>query len=145
MPPQERVFTEGCLMPRMLALAVTVCGLLGCAAAKDKPRDYPLSATVVSFHSQAEVRGSATGTNGTFVGSTGTYERRVYVLKTNTGTLEITGWEHGSKRKKRPPLSIGQDVKYRTDGTYLYTVLEDGKEHRYYLVSAAIGNTDQTK
>lgn len=115
------------------------------ANAKDKPKDYPLTCTVVSFHAQAEVRGSGSGygSNGIYEseGSVGTYERRIYVVKTDTETLEITGWEHGSKHRKRPPLTVGQQLKYRTEGAYLFTVLDDGNEHRYYLMSAA-GNTD---
>jgi hypothetical protein len=97
--------------------------------AKDKSqKDYPLTATITSFHAQQEVRGDED--------SVGTYERRVYVLKTNTGTLEISGWENGFKARKRPPLTIGQVLKYRTDGKYVYTQLDDGKEHRYYIMSA---------
>ena len=53
------------------------------ANAKDKPKDYPLTCTVVSFHAQAEVRGSGSGYGSNSIcqseGSVGTYERRIYV------------------------------------------------------------------
>jgi hypothetical protein len=102
------------------------------AVAKDK-KDYPLTGTVVSFHSQAET-GGAFDSQGGFVG---TSERRVYVVKTDSGTLEITGM-HGRFRDRTGTLSltIGQKLTYRLDKAYIYTVLEDGKEHRFYLMSA---------
>jgi len=118
--------------------ALLICLLCPLAMfAKDK-KDYPLNGTVVSFHSQAEVRGSG-DENGS---SVDTYHRRVYVIKTETGTLEVTGWENGFKARKRPPLAVGQKLTYRTDGKYIYTVLDDGKEHRFYLMSAT-GNDAQ--
>lgn len=102
------------------------------ATAKDK-KDYPLTGTVVSFHSRAETGGSFNNQGG-FVGTT---ERRVYVVKTDTGTVEITGM-HGRFHDRTGTLSltIGQKLAYRFEGDYLYTVLDDGKEHRFYLVSA---------
>jgi hypothetical protein len=107
-----------------------VCIVLGATivAAKDK-KDYPYKGTVVSFHAQAEVKGDEN--------SVDTYQRRVYVIKTDSGRLEVTGWENAFKARKRPPLTVGQEVKYRTDGKYVYTILDDGKKHRFYLMSAA--------
>lgn len=113
----------------LLKIAVVLLSLSGVAVAKDKAsKDYPLKGTVVSFHAQQEVSGNESGVD--------TYERRVYVVKTDTGTLEITGWEKGRTASKRPPLSIGQTLTFRSDGKFIYTVLEDGKEHRYYIVAA---------
>lgn len=80
--------------------------------------------------------GGSTDSQGNYSSSVGTFERRVYVIKTDSGTIEVTGWENGFKARKRPPLSVGQDVKYRTDGKYIWTILDDGKEHRFYLMSA---------
>jgi DNA-binding LytR/AlgR family response regulator len=109
--------------------AALVLLLPGAAVAKgEKPKDHPLTGTVVSFHAQQEVRGDED--------SVRTVERRVYVVKTDTGTLEITGWDRGSKASKRPPLAIGQTLTFRTDGKYIYIVLSDGKEHRYYILAA---------
>ncbi len=89
----------------------------------------------MSFHAEKELRGSD--------GDVDTYSRRVYVLKTDTGELEITGWDSTrrapftkSKAQKRPPLSIGQKITYRTDGKFIWTMLADGAEHRYYINSA---------
>jgi len=74
--------------------------------AKDK-KDYPLTGTVVSFHSQAET-GGAFDSQGGFVG---TSERRVYVIKTDSGTLEITSM-HGRFRDRTGALAltIGQEL-----------------------------------
>jgi hypothetical protein len=115
---------------RKIILAVLL--LAAFAVAKDK-KDYPLTGTVVSFHSQAET-GGAFDSQGGFVG---TSERRVYVVKTDSGTLEITGM-HGRFRDRTGTVSlpIGQKLAYRLDRTYVYTVLDDGKEHRFYLMSA---------
>jgi len=87
----------------------------------------------VSFHSQAET-GGAFDSQGGFVG---TSERRVYVIKTDSGSLEITGM-HGGFRDRTGTLSltIGQKLTYRVDQTYIYAVLGDGKEHRFYVMSA---------
>jgi hypothetical protein len=104
-----------------------VTGALAAAKDKNSP-EYSLSGTVVSFHAQQEVDGVGDVVN--------TYQRRIYVLRTDTGTMEITGWEHGGKAKKRPPLEIGQIIKFRTDGKYIYAVLDDGKEHRFYIEAA---------
>lgn len=104
-----------------------VTSVLATTKGKKSP-EYTLSGTVVSFHAQQEVGGAGDVVN--------TYQRRIYVLKTDTGTMEITGWEHGGKAKKRPPLEIGQIIKFRTDGKYIYTMLDDGKEHRFYIESA---------
>lgn len=105
--------------------------LAGMAFAKNK-REYPLTGTVISFHAQAET--GAYMSNGT--GFAGTYERRVYVVKTDSGTIEITGYENNWKARKRPALAIGQTLTYRSDNKYIYMILEDGKEHRFYLMSA---------
>jgi len=120
-------------------LAFALLGLATAAFAKSKPeQDYPLTGTVVSFHNQQEVRGSGSGGDVQM----GTFERRVYVVKTSSGTLEISGWDSTrgfmghSKDSKRPPLSIGQTLTYHTDGKFIYTVLEDGKEHRYAIFAA---------
>ena len=96
--------------------------------AKNKGKDYPLTGTITSFHARQEV--------AMYDGDGGTYERRVYVMKTDNGNLEITGWERGSKRRNRPPLAIGQTLTFSTDGKFIYTVLDDGKEHRFYIMSA---------
>lgn len=120
--------------------AVTVASvivLLALTTSAKKEKDYPFAGKVVSFHAQAEVRGGgSTDSQGNYSSSVGTFERRVYVIKTDSGTIEVTGWENGFKARKRPPLSVGQDVKYRTDGKYIWTILDDGKEHRFYLMSA---------
>ncbi len=119
-------------LPRkILPVVVIIFSLAICqvALAKDKnPKDYPLSGTIISFHAQQEVSGNEDSVN--------TFERRVYVLKTDTGTLEISGWENGFKARKRPTLSIGQMLKFRTDEKFIYTQLDDGKEHRYYIMSS---------
>ncbi|MGB8113061.1 MAG: hypothetical protein WCF22_04780 [Candidatus Sulfotelmatobacter sp.] len=107
--------------------------IVGIAAAKDKAKDYPLTGTVVSFHNQQGVRGVVSDGDG----AVNSYERRVYVIKTDTGNLEVTGWENGFKARKRPPLSLGQQLLFRTDGKYIYTVLDDAKEHRFYIMSAS--------
>lgn len=108
------------------------------AAAKDKHKDYPLAGTVVGFHTQDEVSGGgSTDSDGKYTSSVDTYHRRVYTVKTDTGKIEVTGWENGFKARKRPPLIVGQQVRYRTDGKYIYTVLDDGKEHRFYLMGAS--------
>jgi len=123
---------------RKAAIITFVVLLALTASAKHKNFDYPLSGTVVSFHAQQEVRGSgSTDYQGNYSSNVGTYERRVYVVKTDSGTIEVTGWEHGFKALKRPPLTVGRELKYRTDGKYIYTVLDDGKEHRFYLMSAS--------
>lgn len=114
---------------------VAVLFLTVFALAKDKnPADYPLNGTVVSFHAQAETGGFTDPTSGmVFVG---TNERRVYVVKTDSGTIEITGSSGRFKdRNGPPPLTIGQILKYRSDKTYVY-ILSGGKEYRYYLMSA---------
>jgi hypothetical protein len=120
---------------RSIAAGLVVVALVLSASAKKEPKDYPLTGTVVSFHAEKEVRGSG--------GDIDTYSRRVYVLKTEAGELEITGWDsmrHApftkSKAQKRPSLSIGQKITYRTDGKFIWTVLDDGVEHRYYINSA---------
>src|SRR5580700_817626 len=122
-------------MKRSIAAASVVLALTLLASAKKEPKDYPLRGTVVSFHAEKEVRGSE--------GDIDTYSRRVYVLKTDAGELEITGWDSArhapfakSKAQKRPPLSIGQKMTYRTDGKFIWMVLDDGVEHRYYINSA---------
>jgi len=117
-------------MKNVIPVIVAVLLLASVTFAKSKPeQSYPLTGTVVSFHAEQEVRASD--------GNAHTYERRVYVVKTASGTLEVTGWEHGfRKASKRPPLSVGQSLAYRTDGKFLYTVLEDGKEHRYAIFAA---------
>jgi hypothetical protein len=103
--------------------------LAGAAAAKDeKPKDCPLTGTVVSFHAHQGMRGNEDRVH--------TYERRVNVVKADAGTLEITGWDRGRKASKRPPLAIGQALTFRTDGKFVYTVLDDGKEHRFYIMAA---------
>jgi hypothetical protein len=112
------------------------------ASAKKEPKEYPLGGTVVSFHAEKEVSG--------IDGDIDTYSRRVYVLKTDTAELEITGWDsqrHApftkSKAQKRPPLSIGQKITYRTDGKFIWTVLDDGLEHRYYINSAKAASDEK--
>jgi hypothetical protein len=97
-----------------IAAAFVVLALTLLAFAKKEPKEYPLSGTVVSFHAEKEVSGTD--------GDIDTYSRRVYVLKTDTSELEITGWDsqrHApftkSKAQKRPPLSIGQKITYRTE------------------------------
>lgn len=114
---------------------VAVLLLTAFALAKDKnPADYPLTGTVTSFHAQAETGGFSDPNSGmVFVGTT---ERRVYVVKTDSGTIEITGLRGRFKDRTGPPaLTVGETLKYRSDKTCVY-VLEDGKEHRYYLMSA---------
>lgn len=101
------------------------------ALAKNK-KDHPLTGTVVSFHAQAETRGRFDNTGGDI----GTYERRIYVIKTDSGTIEITGWDGASRSRKRPPLAVGQVITYRPEKAYIYAVLDDGKEHRFYVMSA---------
>jgi hypothetical protein len=123
-------------MKRSIAASFVLLALTLSASANKEPKDYPLTGTVVSFHAEKEVRGSD--------GDIDTYSRRVYVLKTDTGELEITGWDKTahvpftkSKAQKRPPLSIGQKITFRTDGKFIWTVLDDGVEHRYYINSAS--------
>lgn len=111
---------------------IAVILLLTALATARNKKTYPLTGTVVSFHAQAETRGFSDNTGG----YVGTYERRVYVVKTDSGTMEITGWDNGFKARKRPPLAIGQVISYRPEKAYVYTVLDDGKEHRFYLMSA---------
>ena len=125
-------------MRKALTIASVIALLALTAGAKDKHKDYPLNGTVASFHAQQEVRGSgSTDYQGKYESSVGTYERRVYVVKTSNGTIEVTGWENGFKARKRPPLTVGQEIKYRTDGKYIYTILDDEKEHRFYLMGAS--------
>jgi len=105
--------------------------------AKDKKScDATSTGTVVSFHNQQETSGSIYGANGVISGGTSTFDRRVYVVNTGTTTMEITGWEHGRKRSKRPALLIGQTLPFCTDGKFAYVVL-DGVEHRYAIFSAS--------
>ena len=129
-------------MKRAIATPLVVLALTLLAPAKKEPKAYPLTGTVVSFHAEKEVRGSE--------GDVDTYSRRVYVLKTDTGELEITGWDsirHApftkSKAEKRPPLSIGQKITYRTDGKFIWTVLDEGTEHRYYINSAKAASDER--
>jgi hypothetical protein len=121
---------------RSIFASLVILGLTLSASTKKEPKDYPLTGTVVSFHAEKEVRGSD--------GDIDTYRRRVYVLKTDTGELEITGWDKTahvpftkSKAQKRPPLIIGQKIAFRTDGKFIWTVLDDGVEHCYYINSAS--------
>jgi hypothetical protein len=130
MKPRKKLKTRTSLTASFVVLALSLL-----ASAKKEPKDYPLTGTIISFHGEKEVRGSE--------GDIDTYSRRVYVLKTVTGELEITGWDterHApfakSKAQKRPPLSIGQKIAFRTDGKFIWTVLDDGVEHRYYINSA---------
>jgi hypothetical protein len=122
-------------MKRSIAATSVVLVFALASSAKKEPKEYPLTGTVVSFHAEKEVRGSE--------GDIDTYSRRVYVLKTDTGELEITGWDSArhapftkSKAQRRPPLSIGQKITYRTDGKFIWTVLDGSVEHRYYINSA---------
>jgi hypothetical protein len=134
--------TGGKMKNDLLIFSLVLASTLA-ASPKDKPkdpRDYPLTGTVVSFHAEKELRGSMEGDEGEI----NTITRRVYVLKTDTGQLEITGWDSQrhlpfakSKAAKRPPLSIGQKIQFRTDGKFIWTVLDDGVEHRYYINSAS--------
>lgn len=113
---------------------LTVLALVAPASGKNKKHtDYPLAGTVTSFHSQAETGGVFDSQGGVI----GTAERRVYVLKTDSGTVEITG-THGKfhDRTGTVSLTIGQKLTYRLEKTYFYTVLEDGREHRFYVLSA---------
>jgi hypothetical protein len=130
------------IMKRSIAASFVVLALTLSVSAKKEPKDYPLSGTVVSFHAEKEVRGSE--------GDVDTYSRRVYVLKTDTSEIEITGWDSmrrapftKSKAQKRPPLSIGQKITYRTDGKFIWTVLDDGIEHRYYINSAKAASDEK--
>ena len=82
------------------------------------------TATVVSFHVSQEVMDGDT------------YDRRVYVLKTDNGSLQVAGSGSVRTASKRPPLGIGQQITFRTDGKFIWTVLSDGKEYRYYIKSA---------
>jgi hypothetical protein len=125
-------------MKKAIVVSLIVLALALAASAKSKPKetkDYPLTGTVISFHAEQEVAGSD--------GDVSTYSRRVYVLKTDTGGLQITGWDSTvslfkkSKAQKRPSLSIGQRLTFRTDGKFIWTVLDDGVEHRYYINSAS--------
>lgn len=96
-------------------------------ASRGKGKDHPLTGTVASFYAPIDAGGHLEDGD--------TYERRVYALKTDTDTLEIIGYDtHGAR--KRPPLTIGQILRFRTDQKFIYTVLDDGKEHRYYIRSA---------
>ena len=125
-------------MRKSLTISVFVVLLAVYADAKDKHKDYLFNGAVVGFHAQQEVAGSgSTDNGGRYTSSVDTFDRRVYTVRTDTGTIEITGWENGFKARKRPPLSVGQQLKYRTDGKYIYTVLDDGKEHRFYLMAAS--------
>jgi DNA-binding beta-propeller fold protein YncE len=103
-------------------------------------RYYILSAqsgVVESFHALQEVSGSGYSLpSGYGSSSVDTFERRVYVVKTENTRLEITPWESRGDSKHRPELAIGQSISFRDDGKYLYTVL-NGKEHRYSILSAA--------
>ena len=123
-------------MKKAIAASLVILALTLSATAKKEPKVYPLTGTVVSFHAEKEVAGSD--------GDVSTYSRRVYVLKTETGELEVTGSDSTgrvpftkSKAQKRPPLSIGQKIIFRTDGKFIWTVLDDGVEHRYYINSAS--------
>jgi hypothetical protein len=112
-----------------LVVMVFILAAFQPALAKDKKaKDYPLTGTVLSFHAHQEMSGNED--------SVGTYERRVYVVKTDSGQLEVTGWDRGRKGWKRPPLAIGQVLSFRSDGKYIYTLLDDGKEHCYYIMAA---------
>jgi hypothetical protein len=101
------------------------------AFARNK-HEYPLTATVVSFHAESSVGGAFSNGQG-YIGES---IRRVYVIKTETATLEIRGADNGFKARKRPALAIGESLNYRTDNKFIYTVLDDNKEHRFYIVSA---------
>jgi hypothetical protein len=128
--PEDKLKLKRSIIATFAVLLLTLA-----ASAKKEPKEHPLTGTVVSFHAEKEVRGTE--------GDIDTYSRRVYVLKTDTGELEITGWDSArrapftkSKAQKRPPLSIGQKITFRTDGKFIWTVLDDGVEHRYYINSA---------
>jgi hypothetical protein len=54
-------------MRKLITLTSLIVALVLCASAKDKPKEYPLTGTVVSFHAQAEVRGG--GYVGTYGGA----------------------------------------------------------------------------
>jgi hypothetical protein len=45
---------------------------------------------------------------------------------------------HGRFHDRTGALSLttGQKLTYRLEGAYLFTVLDDGKEHRFYVMSA---------
>jgi hypothetical protein len=104
--------------------------LVGAAYAKDK--NYPLTGTVESFHAEARI-GGVFNDSGGFVG---TSDRRVYVVKTESGSLEIAGCAGRFKDRNGPPmLSLGQTLKFYTEKGYLYTVV-DGKERKFYFLSA---------
>jgi hypothetical protein len=129
-------------MKRSIAAVFVAFALTLMASAKKEPKEHPLTGTIVSFHAEREVRGSD--------GDIDTYSRRVYVLKTDTTELEITGWDsmrHApftkSKAQKRPPLSIGQKITYRTDGKFIWTMLDDGVEHCYYINSAKAASDEK--
>ena len=82
-------------------------------ARKHEEATYPLTATVLSFHAQAEVTGGGSGSGFTnsvngYSSSSSSYVGTSHVAYTqySTGnqTMEITGWEKGKKRDRRPPL-----------------------------------------
>ena len=98
---------------------------------------YAESGVIESFHALQEVSGSGYALPSGYGGSSvNTFERRIYVLRTESSTLEITGWEKRGLSKHRPALTIGQVLSFRQDDKFFYTVLSDGKEHRYYVMSA---------
>jgi hypothetical protein len=138
------------MLTRRIALWVglTIVLVLPAFAKKHKEEaTYPLTATVLSFRAQAEVTGggsgggftnSVTGYSSSSSSYVGTFQRRIYTISAGNKTMEITGWEKGKQRGSRPPLSLGQTLNFRTEGVYLYTVLDDGKEHQYYIMSAEV-------
>jgi hypothetical protein len=115
----------------MRKIIVMLMLLMPFAIARDK-KEYPFAGTVVSFHADNEAGGSFDSTGG----SVSTFHRRIYVVKTDSGTVEITGWENGFKAARRPALTVGQTISYRLEKGYVYAVLEDGKEHRFYVMSS---------
>lgn len=109
------------------------------AFSRDKEaKVYSETGMVDSFHTLQEARGSGYNLpSGYGSSSVDTFERRVYVVKTDHSMiLEVTGWEKHGTAKHRPPLNVGQSLSFRDDGKFLYTVLGDGKEHRYYILSS---------
>jgi len=99
--------------------------LIALAASLAQGQDHLLTGTVISFHSDARIFGSG--------GDVVTIDRRVYVLKTADSIMEIAG---AGGWGKRLPLTVGEVVQcHRGKRELLFCTLEDGKEHRYRILS----------
>lgn len=112
------------------------------AMGQKAPVAYPEQATVISTNTLQAESVNVSSVDATsaaeVMGGSNSVEailHTTYRIQTKGAIYELTGWEAVRKANERPVLQLGEVIRFRVQGDHIFTLLPDGKEHRYSVVS----------